>query len=328
MEPLVSIIIPVYNSEKYLGKCIESIRNQSYKNIEILIINDGSKDRSEELIFSHMDQEPRIRYQKQNNKGVAIARNKGVEHAIGKYLLFVDSDDYLSVDYVKELVTCAEKYDSDLTISGYTLFYQKNGKKIETIPLAYKAHEKEEWAYRISATWGHLYKMEFWQKHCLKFMQEENARAEDVPIVLYANAMAQNICVCPNSDYYYRQHESSAMNDRTKKVKFCFPYQAFEIMFERVKEAECTNSRAFFGFGVLKFLAQFDFVLYRHADQDEKRNYREYKHRLIGNDFDEMVLGWKRLKKNMDLPLVHKIAIDMFVMKFKIERSRMKGDMT
>lgn len=91
----VSIIIPIYNSEKYLKQCLESIINQTYKNIEIICINDGSTDNSEKIIKDYLKTNKNITYLKQPNAGQSIARNKGLEKATGDFILFVDSDDFI-----------------------------------------------------------------------------------------------------------------------------------------------------------------------------------------------------------------------------------------
>ena len=119
MRPLVSIIIPAYNCEAYIGKCIESILIQSYKNIEIIIVNDGSVDNTEEVIKKYILNDNRIKYFTQNNSGPSIARNKGIEKADGKYLMFIDSDDLVNYLYVERLVREIESGNYDIACCGY-----------------------------------------------------------------------------------------------------------------------------------------------------------------------------------------------------------------
>ena len=99
-EITFSVIIPVYNTEKYLGKCLDSLLNQSYSNFEALIVNDGSTDASEEVIKQYLN-DSRITLISQENKGLGGARNTGILAAKGEYLVFLDSDDYLSFDCLK-----------------------------------------------------------------------------------------------------------------------------------------------------------------------------------------------------------------------------------
>jgi len=119
MNELVSVVIPVYNVEKYVARCIESVINQSYCNIEILIINDGSMDNSENICRIYQKQDDRIIYIYQENQGLAGARNTGIRHAHGTYIVFVDSDDYVATDYVKILYDLLKKYNADMSICGH-----------------------------------------------------------------------------------------------------------------------------------------------------------------------------------------------------------------
>lgn len=313
-EKLVSAIIPVYNCEKYIEKCLKSVIAQSYKQLEIIVINDGSTDNSQEIIdkISLLDTRVRTLYQK--NQGVAAARNYALSFAKGDYYLFIDGDDFIGSDYIKDLVECAVKNKSELVICGYTLVYTDKTRTVT--PSIYKKNEKEEWAYRISSVWGRLYDSKFWNKNDLHFIIED-ARGEDVPIALFTNAMAGNVKVILKSDYFYVQREGSAMNSK-KKVRFGFPYIAFEKMYYKVQNREITNSRAFFDMGVIKFLAMFKYVIYCRADRAEKKKFIEYVYKLLESDFDRMWAEWKELRRNIDLPLTHKMAISLFLIQMKV----------
>ncbi|WP_301405855.1 glycosyltransferase family 2 protein, partial [Enterococcus entomosocium] len=101
MEPLVSVIITCYNHEKYVGQCLESVSSQTYKHLELVIINDGSTDNSDQIIRDYLSHVSlKHEYLVQENRGVCVTRNKGLERAVGKYLLFVDSDNYLDNQYI------------------------------------------------------------------------------------------------------------------------------------------------------------------------------------------------------------------------------------
>lgn len=100
MNPLVSVIIPVYNVEKYLRRCLNSVIDQEYKNIEIILVNDGSTDNSLEMAISYKEKDKRIKVFSQENQGLSAARNTGLDKSQGEYIIFIDSDDYVSKDYV------------------------------------------------------------------------------------------------------------------------------------------------------------------------------------------------------------------------------------
>ncbi len=119
MNPMVSVIVPVYNAEKYIEKCISSIRNQTLKNIEVILINDGSKDRSKEIIEDYAKQDSRIVIINKENGGPAAARNMGIKQAKGKYVGFVDSDDYIEPDMYEKLFEVADKEEVQVAMCGY-----------------------------------------------------------------------------------------------------------------------------------------------------------------------------------------------------------------
>lgn len=115
----VSIIIPFYNSENYLSRCIESAAGQTYSDIEIILINDGSTDGSEKVCMSYAQSDPRIRLITQDNKGVSVARNAGLDAATGDLISFIDSDDYVENDYIEYLAGLLEKSGSDMACCGH-----------------------------------------------------------------------------------------------------------------------------------------------------------------------------------------------------------------
>ncbi|EOA7298807.1 hypothetical protein CU026_0105 [Enterococcus faecium] len=123
---LISVIVPIYNKQDYLSKCIETILNQSYSNLEIILVNDGSTDLSEQICIEFSRNDRRIKYLKTKNNGVSEARNIGISISKGKKILFVDADDYLSKDYVESFV----KYSEYFIISGYI----QNQKKVMPTP--------------------------------------------------------------------------------------------------------------------------------------------------------------------------------------------------
>lgn len=131
MNKLISIIMPVYNAEKYLNRSIESIMNQTYNNIEIILVNDGSTDNSLEICTNYQEKDNRIKLINQENKGVSFARNKGIDEATGDYIMFIDSDDYIEKNMIEDMTSKIADNDVDLVISGIKMNYIKNGQVIK-----------------------------------------------------------------------------------------------------------------------------------------------------------------------------------------------------
>ncbi len=116
---LISIIVPIYNVEKYLSKCIESLLNQTYTNIEILLVNDGSTDNSKKICEQFKGKDSRIKLINKENGGLSDARNKGLQKSIGKYITFVDSDDYVEKNYIETLYSLITKFNSEIAIADF-----------------------------------------------------------------------------------------------------------------------------------------------------------------------------------------------------------------
>lgn len=131
--PLVSIIVPVYNAQSHLSRCLESICGQEYKDLELIVINDGSKDKSLPVCEEFRKKDSRILLVDKANSGVSDTRNLGLKLAGGKYVQFVDSDDYIAPDYTARLVEAAEKTGADLVISPYTMVIPAGASKPEQV---------------------------------------------------------------------------------------------------------------------------------------------------------------------------------------------------
>ena len=118
-EDLISIIVPVYNVEKYLEQCLESLLNQTYKNIEIIVVNDGSTDQSLDILKKYSFKDNRIKLYSQKNQGISAARNTALEHINGKYVMFVDSDDWIEINTCEIALHEMKKNDSDIVMWAY-----------------------------------------------------------------------------------------------------------------------------------------------------------------------------------------------------------------
>lgn len=133
MYPLISVIVPCYNVEKYLPRCINSIINQTYNNIEILLVDDGSPDQCGEICEKYAKKDKRIKVIHKNNGGLSDARNVAIDVATGEYILFIDSDDYVAVDHVEHLYSIMTKSNVDMAIEWGQTFYEGTEPPIDTL---------------------------------------------------------------------------------------------------------------------------------------------------------------------------------------------------
>lgn len=164
-QPLISIIVPCYNTENYIEQCLDSLIHQSYKNLEIILVNDGSTDDTDAKIQPYLSDD-RIRYIIQENKGLSGARNTGLDIMKGEYVCFVDSDDFLHKDYVKTLYENLIKTDADISICDFLLYYDDAPVDIETLPVEETLDVKSRdegmdcinTNYRYILAWNKLYK--------------------------------------------------------------------------------------------------------------------------------------------------------------------------
>ncbi|HEM5980954.1 TPA: glycosyltransferase family 2 protein [Streptococcus suis] len=128
MDDLISVIVPVYNVEKYLSQCLESIINQTYKNIEILLINDASTDNSKQICQHYSQLDSRIKlFNKPENRGVSDSRNWGIENCVGEYIIFIDSDDYIEYNFIEKLYEVSISEYADIVVGEYYRYIENQG---------------------------------------------------------------------------------------------------------------------------------------------------------------------------------------------------------
>ena len=211
----VSVIIPVYNIEDYISECIESILNQSYANLEIICINDGSKDKSLNIIEYYALKDERIFVINQKNQGLSVARNNGIDTAIGKYIYFIDGDDFISENYIEDMVNTITKENTKVVHNPhYMEYYAKNSPKNNHITHT-TTHAFETNIITHSAC-TKLFDLAFLKETKLKFII--GILYEDYEFWNKFIAHLDNLSFCETGMYYYRQRDNSII-DNTKKLK-------------------------------------------------------------------------------------------------------------
>lgn len=128
-KPVISVIVPIYNVEEYLDACLKSIQDQTFRDFEVLLINDGTPDNSMEIAMRYVQQDDRFRLFNNENQGLSYARNFGLERAQGDYIAFIDSDDRINEEYLEKLYEAIKEYDADVAICNFRLYFLNSGKE-------------------------------------------------------------------------------------------------------------------------------------------------------------------------------------------------------
>ena len=211
----ISIIVPIYNAEKYLNKCIDSLVNQTKKELEFILVNDGSTDSSEDIIKSYKDK--RIKYFKNKNQGIGKTRNFGIDKATGKYLMFLDSDDYLDINACEKLYNKAIKEKSDLVV--FDFYRVEDTLKEVTINNFKSSSLKENPNLLLDINLGpcnKLIKRELIDKNNTRFNEE--LKYEDTPFVTEIIKNANKISKLNEYLHYYVIHSNSETTVRDERV--------------------------------------------------------------------------------------------------------------
>lgn len=208
---MISIIIPIYNAELYLVECLRSLQSQTYKNIEIILVDDGSTDNSRSICEKYAKRDQRIHLYSQENVGVSVARNKGLSVAKGNYICFVDADDVVAPDYLSHLMELSK--DGSFPVCGYTRDEKEIGSGCKSVT-QYRA---KDFIVRILEEstdhpniWMMLFKRSIIQKNKIKFT-EGCVRNEDTEFFINYLTYEQTIKVSQYRAYYYRPNPTSAM---------------------------------------------------------------------------------------------------------------------
>lgn len=262
-EPLVSVVIPIYNVETKLRRCIDSIINQSYSNLEIILVDDGSPDACPQICDDYAKKDVRIKVIHKDNEGLGFARNTGIEYATGKYICFFDSDDYVELETIAETCSVAETFNADMVCFGH-IEETENGRIIENrlpntpkdlfvgeeikkelIPLvlSHNPETGEDWNLSLSA-WSAMFSMEVIRAHSWLFVSERECISEDIYSVLEFYGYCNRIVHIKKAFYHYISNplslSKSYRKDRYEKLKI-LAEKLFELTKKMGQEKELCN---------------------------------------------------------------------------------------
>lgn len=222
MQPKVSIIIPAYNCDKYIGKCIESVKNQTYENIEIVIINDGSTDKTKEVISSYISKDSRIIYIEQKNSGPSTARNNGIDKSTGDYIVFIDSDDTVAINYVDRLLKVMLSEKNDITCCGYRDISIYGN--IDCSDFIYETNDikKQDFLYKVcqgtgGVLWSKIFKKEIINKNNIR-MNKDIFMCEDLIFVLQYGSYCNNFGYVDEYLYNYNRLNDYSISSNISKT--------------------------------------------------------------------------------------------------------------
>jgi len=314
---VISIIIPVYNSEKYLEECLRSIYNQTYKNVEIIIINDGSTDNSDEIVNRYKNKFLKFQYYSQKNKGASDARNLGVEKANGEFLMFIDSDDYIEENTLELMYKKITQNNADMVIIGHKKIYNQE-KKIEKYLFDVEERKKfsnTEVLQKIlnfevrGYICDKLFRKKLWKK--LKISFESRRYCEDwYPITKYT-VESKDIVFINEPLYNYRQHSESSINSSNIEVVRDYNYAVNQIIkYVENNGIKCSNKDK----NTFKMLTLCDSI-------HEFYNINKFKGNKVYSFFDEEKFNfWKCSLKDIfiDNNLKLKTKFSILFWKFKI----------
>ncbi len=233
---MISIIIPVYNAEKYLDRCIESILNQTITDLEVILVDDGSNDRSGMICDKYEKKDSRVRVIHQANKGVSAARNKGLSVITGEYVGFVDSDDFLDKDMYSLLLQNLIKYEADICACNARTLYDTGKEVIADNSGRIDILEKEVAVETIvkkmdNALWNKLFKRKILSE--IRF-EEDRTFGEDLYYILQCLKNCERVVYVNSCKYNYIKHENSITSGKLSK-------KSFDQVYFKDKSAEFLN---------------------------------------------------------------------------------------
>lgn len=301
IEDKVSIILPVYNSEKYIAKTIDSILNQNYNNYELIIIDDGSTDNSANICEKYANNEDRICLYKRENYGVSKTRNFGLSRATGKYIMFVDSDDFYESNCIKTMVNVIVSKKVDLVSCSYSNFGLSNNKfLLQDTLITNKFNEyleKTQKNYLFNQIWNKIYKLEIIKSNKILF-DENISIAEDLKFNIEYLKKCNSFCHINEVLYNYRV--------TTSGLGFRYRTDANDIKIELLKVIEDEYSKnnldkKYIFFSYLKqYIAYFSNIIDNRNDLSNKQKKILIKKIIESPEYKEVM---KKIKKYNNLKI-------------------------
>ncbi len=230
--PKLSILVPIYNVEKYLSQCLESLINQTFEDIEIICINDGSKDSSFQILQKYRFKDKRIKVINKENTGYGHSMNIGMDVAAGEYIGIVEPDDFVKATMFENLYNLTDKYKADIVKSEYFCYTTKNNQTRKTGHFAkFKINKPvnlknvPSLIRKPPSIWSAIYRREFLIKNNIRFLETPGASYQDTLFSFKTLCLAEKIILTPKAYLFYRQDsENSSINSKEKTFAICGEY--------------------------------------------------------------------------------------------------------
>lgn len=316
MATKISVIVPVYNTEKYLDECLQSILSQTFQEFEILAVDDGSIDGSAQIIQNYVQKYPKIvRAFFQENSGQSSARNLALRNAKGEYISFVDSDDFIGPQFLEQLYETAEKKSSDMVICNYTKV-SEDGKKRKVFDVNFVEGEVRIPSYTAC---NRLIRKEMLDKYQIFF--KEGVICEDIPFILKIEAVAKNIKTVSMASYYYRTNPKSTTSSYGRKN-----YKMEQLPVDAMKEAVefCKKNSRNLSYDWLEFLVcriwtSLVFDIGKECDPNVQKNMCKEVNRFMGAYFPDCVENaYVKISKFKNISKVQKVGTWIFVQSYRL----------
>jgi len=275
-NPLISVIVPVYNVEKYLRKCLDSIIDQTLKDIEIICVDDGSTDKSLKILKEYEEKDSRIIILTQQNQYAGVARNNGAKIARGEYLSFLDSDDFFDPHMLEEMYNQAEKDNSDIVICGWKNYNNEakvvtkehtiNPKFTTRSPFAPTEFANELFSISKPNPWTKLFRHKFFKDNNLQF--EPCICCNDLTCVCTAMVLAKKISVMDKNFVFYRNNRTDNLTAHRHK-NFEATLSAIKKLEENLKSVNLYNT--FRNTFLTKAKTSFVFGMNRDSDEENMK---------------------------------------------------------
>ena len=249
----VSVVIPVYKCEKYIGICIESVLAQTYRDFELILVDDGSPDGAPDICDQCAAKDSRIKVIHKTNGGVSSARNAGIEAAMGEYITFIDSDDYVDAEYLQTLVAAATDTQADMVVSGLKMETWNDGNITNTVEYCFAEVKKYD-VKKLLDAWGiqfppicmcgpccKLYNRAIIVGNDIKFAEDLNC-GEDTLFNLSFLTHCSTVYALPNSFYHYRRESGDSLFSRFHKDTYEIHRRVYTKQWELMNAKQCSDA--------------------------------------------------------------------------------------